>query len=128
MVAATLERTLSGLGRAMTQWGPLPERDAEAIQSQAKTAGIGFVEQLILGKKLKETEIDEFAATTFCLTLLDLAALDAEQMPLKMTNGNAIDIAEQARRECIRDLRQSGLLKVRQGVTSLEEVDACTNE
>ena len=45
-----------------------------------------------------------------------------------MTNGNAIDIAEQAQREGIRDLRQSGLLKVRQGMTSLEEVEACTNE
>jgi len=112
MVAATLEGTLSGLGRAMMQWGPLPERDAKAIQPQAKTAGIGFVERRTLGKKLKETEIDEFAATTFCLTLLDLAALDAEH----------------ARRECIRDLRQSGLLKVWQGVTSLVEVDACTNE
>ncbi|HTT39531.1 MAG TPA: type IV-A pilus assembly ATPase PilB [Burkholderiales bacterium] len=45
-----------------------------------------------------------------------------------MKNGNAIDIAEQARREGIRDLRQSGLLKVRQGLTSLEEVEAVTNE
>jgi type IV pilus assembly protein PilB len=45
-----------------------------------------------------------------------------------MTNGNAIDIAEQARRERIPDLRQSGLRKVKQGVTSLEEVEAVTNE
>ena len=45
-----------------------------------------------------------------------------------MTNGNAIDIAEQAKREGVRDLRQSGLLKVKQGVTSLEEVEAVTNE
>jgi type IV pilus assembly protein PilB len=45
-----------------------------------------------------------------------------------MQNGNAIDIAQQARREGVRDLRQSGLLKVRQGVTSLEEVEAVTNE
>jgi type IV pilus assembly protein PilB len=45
-----------------------------------------------------------------------------------MTNGNAIDIAEQAKREGIRDLRQSGLLKVKQGLTSLEEVEAVTNE
>jgi type IV pilus assembly protein PilB len=45
-----------------------------------------------------------------------------------MTNGNAIDIAEQARREGIPDLRQSGLRKVKQGVTSLEEVEAVTNE
>jgi type IV pilus assembly protein PilB len=83
MVAATLEGTLSGLGRAMVQRGLLLERDAEAIQSQAKIAGIRFVEQLILGKKLKETEIAEFAATTFGLPLLDIGAIDAEQMPLK---------------------------------------------
>ena len=83
MVAATLEGTLSGLGRAMVQRGLLPERDAEAIQSQAKTAGFGFVEQLILGKKLKGIEIAEFAAITFGLPLLDLSALDAAQMPLR---------------------------------------------
>lgn len=41
--------------------------------------------------------------------------------------GDALDIAEQARREGVRDLRQSGLLKVRQGVTSLEEVESVTN-
>ena len=45
-----------------------------------------------------------------------------------MTNGNSMDIAEQARIEGVRDLRESGLLKVKQGVTSLEEVLAVTNE
>jgi len=45
-----------------------------------------------------------------------------------MTNGNSMDIAAQAQREGVRDLRQSGLLKVKQGVTSLEEVLATTNE
>ncbi|MGL1832935.1 type IV-A pilus assembly ATPase PilB [Rhodocyclaceae bacterium SMB388] len=45
-----------------------------------------------------------------------------------MTNGNSMDIAEQARMEGVKDLRESGLLKVRQGVTSLEEVLATTNE
>lgn len=45
-----------------------------------------------------------------------------------MTNGNSIDIAEQAQREGIKDLRQSGLVKVKQGLTSLEEVLATTNE
>lgn len=45
-----------------------------------------------------------------------------------MTGGNSMDIAEQARREGVNDLRQSGLLKVKQGVTSLEEVLASTNE
>jgi len=45
-----------------------------------------------------------------------------------MKNGNAIEIAAQAKREGVKDLRQSGLIKVRQGMTSLEEVEAVTNE
>ena len=45
-----------------------------------------------------------------------------------MKNGTAHDIADQALREGISDLRQSGLRKVRQGLTSLEEVEAVTNE
>jgi len=47
---------------------------------------------------------------------------------LIMRNGNAYDIAEQAKKEGVRDLRQSGLIKVKQGVMSLEEVEAITNE
>ncbi len=45
-----------------------------------------------------------------------------------MSNGTSLDIAAQAQAEGVRDLRQSGLLKVRQGVTSLDEVLATTNE
>ena len=45
-----------------------------------------------------------------------------------MRNGNALDIAEQARKDGVKNLRQSGLLKVKQGMTSLEEVEAVTNE
>jgi type IV pilus assembly protein PilB len=45
-----------------------------------------------------------------------------------LSEGTAMDIAEQALREGIRDLRQSGLVKVRAGYTTLEEVIACTNE
>ncbi|MDB5814395.1 MAG: type pilus assembly ATPase PilB [Rhodocyclales bacterium] len=45
-----------------------------------------------------------------------------------MTGGNSMDIAAQAQVEGIKDLRQSGLLKVKQGMTSLVEVLATTNE
>ncbi|MEW6703810.1 MAG: type IV-A pilus assembly ATPase PilB [Pseudomonadota bacterium] len=45
-----------------------------------------------------------------------------------LAEGSAMDIAEQAQKEGVRDLRQSGLVKVRAGVTSLEEVITCTNE
>ncbi|MBK9134893.1 MAG: type IV-A pilus assembly ATPase PilB [Betaproteobacteria bacterium] len=42
--------------------------------------------------------------------------------------GTALDIARQAQVEGVRDLRQSGLVKVRTGVTTLEEVITVTNE
>ena len=42
--------------------------------------------------------------------------------------GTAPDIAAEARKEGVRDLRESGLVKVKLGVTSLEEVIAATNE
>ncbi len=45
-----------------------------------------------------------------------------------MSGGNATDIAEQAQKEGVSDLRQSGLKKVREGITSLEEVERVTNE
>ena len=45
-----------------------------------------------------------------------------------LAEGTALDIAKQAEREGVRDLRQSGLIKVRAGVTTLEEVILCTNE
>jgi type IV pilus assembly protein PilB len=44
-----------------------------------------------------------------------------------MTNGTSLDIAEQARREGVNDLRRSGLLKVMQGATSLDEILGSTN-
>jgi len=45
-----------------------------------------------------------------------------------LAEGTAMDIAAQAQREGVRDLRQSGLIKVRSGVTTLEEIIAATNE
>jgi type IV pilus assembly protein PilB len=45
-----------------------------------------------------------------------------------LAEGTALDIATQAQREGVRDLRQSGLIKVRAGVTTLEEVISVTNE
>ena len=45
-----------------------------------------------------------------------------------LNHGTALDIADQAKREGVRTLRESGLIKVKQGLTSLEEVLAVTNE
>jgi len=45
-----------------------------------------------------------------------------------MEGGNAMQIAEQAAKEGVIDLRQAGLNKVKEGVTSLEEVNRVTIE
>ncbi len=45
-----------------------------------------------------------------------------------LKNATTMDIADQAKREGVLDLRQAGLLKVKAGLTSLEEVLAVTNE
>ncbi len=44
-----------------------------------------------------------------------------------LEGGNALQIAAQAKLEGVNDLRRSGLLKVKQGATSIEEVLAVTN-
>ncbi|WP_338820766.1 type IV-A pilus assembly ATPase PilB [Acidovorax temperans] len=45
-----------------------------------------------------------------------------------LRDGSALEIAQQARQEGVRSLRDSGLHKARLGLTSLEEVLAVTNE
>jgi len=45
-----------------------------------------------------------------------------------LAEGTSMDIAAQAQKEGVRDLRQAGLLKVRNGATTLEEVISVTNE
>ena len=47
---------------------------------------------------------------------------------LIMEDGNAIQLGDQARAEGILDLRQSGLRKVKAGITSLEEINRVTKE
>lgn len=44
-----------------------------------------------------------------------------------LRDGSALEIAQQAKREDVRSLRESGLYKAKQGMTSLEEVLAVTN-
>ncbi|WP_211445127.1 type IV-A pilus assembly ATPase PilB [Collimonas humicola] len=44
-----------------------------------------------------------------------------------LAHGTALEIEAQAKREGVKTLRQSGLMKVKQGLTSLEEVLGCTN-
>ncbi len=54
--------------------------------------------------------------------------LSEEMGRMIMEGSNAIELADQAQKEGIPDLRQSGLLKVKNGITSLDELNRVTKE
>jgi type IV pilus assembly protein PilB len=60
--------------------------------------------------------------------IYEVMPISDEMRQLIMRSANALDIADQSQKEGVKNLRQSGLLKVKQAVTSLEEVEAITNE
>ncbi|MBC7622719.1 MAG: type IV-A pilus assembly ATPase PilB [Aeromicrobium sp.] len=62
------------------------------------------------------------------LGIYQVMPISDEMTRIIMKNGTSIDIADQAAREGISDLRRSGLKKVKAGLTSLEEVESVTNE
>jgi type IV pilus assembly protein PilB len=76
--------TVSALGRALVQQGRLVQADANAIQVEAAKAGVSFVQQLVQVKKLSAKEVSQFAAQTFGYPLLDLNAVDTDQLPLNL--------------------------------------------
>ena len=53
--------------------------------------------------------------------------ISEEMQRLIMSGAGELDLAHQASREGVKNLRESGLLKVKQGMTSLEEVLSTTN-
>jgi type IV pilus assembly protein PilB len=73
-MAAAVATTFSPLGRALVQQGKL-------VQAEAKKSGITFIEQLAASKKISSKEIALFAAQTFGFPLVDLGAIDPEQLP-----------------------------------------------
>jgi type IV pilus assembly protein PilB len=85
--------------------------------------------------ELKELTIYKAAGCDQCnhgykgrLGIYEVLPISEEIGRIIMASGNALQIAEQAKREGINDLRQSGLNKVRMGLTSLEEVNRVTTD
>ncbi len=60
--------------------------------------------------------------------IYEVVKISQELQRIIMEDGNAIDINDQMRKDGFNDLRSSGLLKVIQGVTSLEEVNRVTKD
>ena len=106
-------------------------RRAEEIPPEALLEA-GFTEEDIDGswQAFGPTGCDHCFGTGYKgrVGIYEVMPISDDMRQVIMRNGNALDIAAQAQKEGVRNLRQSGLLKVKQGVTSLEEVEAVTNE
>ena len=89
-MVAVAANTFSPLGRALVQQGKLAQGDANAIQAEAKKVGVTFIEQLTASKKLAPREIALFAAHTFGVPLLDLSAVDADQLPTSLIDSKLV--------------------------------------
>ena len=87
---AALPSHFSALGRALVQQGKLVQADANAIQAEAAKAGLSFIQQLIQSKKLSAKDVSLFAAATFGYPLLDLNAIDPEQLPANLIDQKII--------------------------------------
>ncbi|MDR6212562.1 type IV-A pilus assembly ATPase PilB [Paracidovorax wautersii] len=62
------------------------------------------------------------------LGIYQVMPISEEMQKIILRDGSALEIAQQAKMEGVRSLRESGLYKAKMGLTSLEEVLAVTNE
>ncbi|PID34408.1 MAG: type IV-A pilus assembly ATPase PilB, partial [Thiotrichales bacterium] len=60
--------------------------------------------------------------------IYEVMPISAAMGRMVMDGANSLDIADQAQKEGIKDLRQSGLEKIRQGITSISELERVTKD
>ena len=60
--------------------------------------------------------------------IYEVMPISDEIQRMILRNASAMEIGQQGRLEGVRNLRMSGLWKVKQGVTSVDEVLGCTND
>src|SRR5258707_566807 len=82
--------SFSALGRALVQQGRLVQADASAIQSEASKDGVTFIQQLVKSRKLSAKDVSQFAAETFGYPLLDLNAVDTDQLPVNLIDNKIV--------------------------------------
>ena len=99
-----------------------------------------FPENVLLAAGFKQEELGSFkiydpVGCEHCnngykgrVGIYQVMPISEKMRALILRGGNSMEMAELAKSEGINDLRASGLLKIRQGVTSLEEIDRVTKE
>jgi type IV pilus assembly protein PilB len=89
-MAAAVATLMSPLARALVQQGKLVQGDANAIQAEAKKAGVSFIVQLVSSKKLSSSEIANFASSAFGVPQVDLTSIDVDQLPVTMLDSKLV--------------------------------------
>ncbi|WP_300370272.1 type IV-A pilus assembly ATPase PilB [Methyloprofundus sp.] len=96
--------------------------------------------QVLLDAGFKKQEVGTFTAYTVVgckhcnhgykgrVGIYQVMPISDQMRTCILEGGNTMQLAEQAALEGVNDLRRSGLLKVMQGVTSIEEIDRVTRE
>jgi type IV pilus assembly protein PilB len=86
MATHAATRNISGLARAMVQHGLLSEYDADALHGQAQTANLGFVEQVLISKRMTASQIAVFASRAFGAPLFDLGGFDIDHIDKELVD------------------------------------------
>ena len=116
------------------------QRLARRLCSNCK-APADYPREALLNAGFKESELDgswkpyRAVGCSSCnngykgrVGIYQVMPISEEIQRIILSQGTAMDIAKQAKLEGVRDLRESGLVKVKGGHTSLEEVISVTNE
>ncbi|MGB2973015.1 MAG: type IV-A pilus assembly ATPase PilB, partial [Candidatus Competibacter sp.] len=113
----------------------LARRLCQHCKEETKIPAEELINQGFREAELNELEIFKAAGCDQCnhgykgrVGVYEVLPISEETGRIIMESGNALQIAVQARKEGINDLRQSGLNKVRMGLTSLEEINRVTTD
>ena len=119
----------------------IAQRLARKLCSHCKEEDDNIPPEALLKEGFREDELRELAVyrATGCdqctngykgrTGIYEVMPISEELSRLIMaSSGNSMPIADQAQREGVNNLRQSGLNKVRQGITTLEEINRVTKD
>jgi type IV pilus assembly protein PilB len=118
----------------------IAQRLARRLCSHCKTLDTTIPKEVLLREGFREEEIPALkiykpVGCDQCsggykgrVGIYQVLKLSEAMQKVIMKGGNAIDLADQARREGIPDLRESGLKKLKAGMFGLEELNRVTKE
>ncbi len=117
----------------------MAQRLARRLCSQCKAPG-DYPKELLIKYGFSEEELDKITiykavGCDMCnngykgrVGMYQVMPITANIKKLILAGGNAMELADLSKKEGINDLRASGILKIKQGITTIEEVDRVTEE